>query len=261
MPIQKVRDAGSVADLFDCLNGVVQLVGLSGGSTRKPTPQLRRFGSFEYALLRSRRKSMAIEIRDGRVIVRVPMRASQVHIEEMLGRHANWVAEKLRQAQQRLQNDHERNLGFSHGCRLLLQGRELTVVEDPSCQQVCITEETIRTPSRARLQSWLITFAKTQLDRQLQEVSESCGLVPMDWKLSQARGRWGSCNSKGIIRLSWRLVFLPAELSRHVIAHELAHLAQMNHSRLFWQRVAAIDPDFQEHRCRLRQLGHLLRLC
>ena len=71
-------------------------------------------------------------------------------------------------------------------------------------------------------------------------------------KLSNARSEWGSCNRKGEIRLSWRLIQLPPELAQYVVAHEVAHLVELNHSPRFWALVETLHPD---HAAARRALG------
>jgi len=71
--------------------------------------------------------------------------------------------------------------------------------------------------------------------------------------LSNARTRWGSCSSRSGIRLHWRLVHLPLALIDYVVAHEVAHLVEMNHSPRFWSVVASLYPDHVAARRALRQ--------
>jgi len=72
-------------------------------------------------------------------------------------------------------------------------------------------------------------------------------------RLSNARTRWGSCSSLSGIRLHWRLVHLPPELIDYVVAHEVAHLREMNHSPRFWAVVESVCPAWRTGRARLRQ--------
>jgi predicted metal-dependent hydrolase len=74
--------------------------------------------------------------------------------------------------------------------------------------------------------------------------------------LSSARTRWGSCHSSGRIHLNWRLVQMPMRLVDYVVAHEVAHLLEMNHSPRFWRAVARAVPDYAERRRELRRDGH-----
>ena len=70
--------------------------------------------------------------------------------------------------------------------------------------------------------------------------------------LSSAKGRWGFCSSDRRIRLNWRLIHLAPTLIDYVIAHELAHLDEMNHSAHFWKRVGEIYPDYENARRALK---------
>jgi predicted metal-dependent hydrolase len=73
--------------------------------------------------------------------------------------------------------------------------------------------------------------------------------------LRDPRARWGSCTSAGDLMFSWRLVLAPMAVLDYVVAHEVAHLAELNHSPRFWARVRAICPDFSRQRTWLRQHG------
>lgn len=64
-------------------------------------------------------------------------------------------------------------------------------------------------------------------------------------KITEAKSKWGSCSSKAVITFNWRLVFAPYEMIDYVIAHELCHTIEMNHSKNFWRLVKRIYPDFK----------------
>jgi len=77
-------------------------------------------------------------------------------------------------------------------------------------------------------------------------------------RLSNARSEWGSCNHKGEIRLNWRLIQLPPVLADYVVAHEVAHLVELNHSRRFWALVESLLPGHDAHRKELEDWTALL---
>jgi predicted metal-dependent hydrolase len=73
--------------------------------------------------------------------------------------------------------------------------------------------------------------------------------------LSAARTRWGSCSQRTGIRLNWRLIHFPPPVVDYVVAHEVAHLREMNHSPRFWAIVARLYPDYRAARQELRRLA------
>ena len=77
-------------------------------------------------------------------------------------------------------------------------------------------------------------------------------------RLSNARSEWGSCNARGEIRLNWRLVQLPPALAEYVVAHEVAHLVELNHSPRFWAIVESLMPGHAALRRELEDWTALL---
>jgi predicted metal-dependent hydrolase len=77
-------------------------------------------------------------------------------------------------------------------------------------------------------------------------------------RISNARSEWGSCNHRGEIRLNWRLAQLPPELADYVVAHEVAHLVELNHSSRFWAVVEALMPGHGARRKALDEWTALL---
>ena len=73
--------------------------------------------------------------------------------------------------------------------------------------------------------------------------------------LRDTRTRWGSCSADGALNFCWRLVMAPASVLDYVVAHEVAHLVHMNHSRKFWSLVATLTEDPDGPRSWLRQHG------
>jgi predicted metal-dependent hydrolase len=76
---------------------------------------------------------------------------------------------------------------------------------------------------------------------------------PREIKLSAARTQWGSCTTRGTVRLNWQLVKMPLHLVDYVVVHELAHLREMNHSAAFWSVVESQCPDYAKCRGELRK--------
>ena len=88
-----------------------------------------------------------------------------------------------------------------------------------------------------RLRAWLTDLARERLtaaaDRHAAALGRRYGRIT----LRDTRSRWGSCSAQGALMFSWRLVLAPPQILEYVAAHEVAHLAEMNHSAAFWAHV------------------------
>ena len=98
---------------------------------------------------------------------------------------------------------------------------------------------------RAALARWLSTQARAHLPPWVRAVGQRTGLCCQRVSVRQQRTRWGSCSRRKTISLNAKLLFLPPELADYVLVHELCHLAEMNHSRRFWELVAGHHPDYR----------------
>ena len=108
---------------------------------------------------------------------------------------------------------------------------------------------------RGHLRGWLAAQAARLFSGRVMSKAEAFGRIPSAVRLSDAKTSWGSCKSDGTIRLSWRLIVFPDPVIDYVICHELAHLAQMNHSARFWTVVESLDPDYRAHEAFLKQFN------
>src|SRR5690606_24377230 len=100
---------------------------------------------------------------------------------------------------------------------------------------------------------WLQARAHEVMGQRILHFLENAERRINKWRLSGAATRWGSCSSQGNIMLNWRLIHFTPDIIDYVIAHELAHLRQMNHSPAFWAEVGRLLPGYQAARQALRQ--------
>ena len=103
------------------------------------------------------------------------------------------------------------------------------------------------------LQRFVVRRAADLLRPRLEALSAETGLRHQRMCVRSQRTRWGSCTSRGVINLNAKLLFLPPELLRQALLHELCHLRQMNHSDRFWKLVASFEPDWRRLESRLRR--------
>ncbi|HUP67291.1 MAG TPA: SprT family zinc-dependent metalloprotease [Sphingomicrobium sp.] len=111
-----------------------------------------------------------------------------------------------------------------------------------------------------RIQSFLKRRALDVMSGEVREFARLGGVAARQVSVGDAGSRWGSCSSQGRIRLSWRLILAPPEVRRYVVAHEVAHLAHLNHGRDFKALEARLfGPGLAEAKAALRRVGPRLR--
>lgn len=110
----------------------------------------------------------------------------------------------------------------------------------------------------ALLVAWLKRQALTALVPRTVHYAARLGLPAPPVALSRARTQWGVCTERGAIRLNWRLVHLEPALADYVVAHEVAHLVELNHSKRFWNLLERLYPDWRGARERLELAGAAL---
>lgn len=214
-----------------------------------------------WELVRSRRRTIGFQI-DGRGLrVTAPRWVPVGEIERALDEKADWILRKLAEWQDHERRRQDMTPRWEHGAPIRVLGEALTVALDPEASGVRRDGAQLRVglaidaPSeaiRALLQTWLREQARDLFSARIPVFSQRLGRAPSRWALSSARTRWGSCGPDGAIRLNWRLVHFPAEVVDYVIAHEMAHLVELNHGPHFWSVVGRIFPDYERVRGLLR---------
>ncbi|MGB3835560.1 M48 family metallopeptidase [Castellaniella sp.] len=230
---------------------------------------LRPGEPLEYGLRRSHRRSIGLTIRDAHLLIQAPSWASQSQIETAIHTKADWIDRKLRAAQQRLDVLAVQPAQWRKGGHIPYLGVMIELALDSartlhfSGNQASPDHHDLlflplpdnAGPSRIqeRTQGWLQEQARRDFGIRLQATLARAGQTILDWRLSNAQGRWGSCSSTRRIHLNWRLIHLPSTLIDYVVAHEVAHLTEMNHSPAFWREVEHLYPDFKQARDALAQ--------
>jgi predicted metal-dependent hydrolase len=129
-------------------------------------------------------------------------------------------------------------------CRFDEEARELCVGVAPGLSEWQLQQ---------RVRLWLQDEAKRVFAERLDIYAARLGVSYSSMTLSSAGTRWGSCSVEGSIRLNWRLIHYALPLIDYVVAHELAHLLEMNHSARFWAAVESVYPDYDGAKAALRK--------
>ena len=214
-----------------------------------------------YVLRRARRRTIGLSIDHRGLRVGAPNRSSLLEVESLIRRHGDWVAQKLDEWRTRRR---PALLRIVDGVQLPLLGGTLKVclavgsnrgvwhAGEAATLTLCL-----RTPDDAGrvLEKVLRERAREVFLERLAHYSAALGVSPPPLALSAARTRWGSCSLKSGIRLNWRLIHFPRPVIDYVVAHELAHLREMNHSPRFWSVVEQLYPDYLIARDELKKLA------
>ena len=213
----------------------------------------------EYRFQRRRRRSIGIKVSEQGLSVAAPLRAPWRDIEGFLQEKADWILDKL--AAREAAGQPRRIFGET-GESLPLHGHEVTLVVAQARRAVSLagTDLTVSVPEpgqrgavRELLARWLKARALEALGPRVAHYAARVSLPPPPLKLSNARTQWGVCMASGRIRLSWRLVHLDPALADYVVAHEIAHLVELNHSERFWALVEWLYPHWREARERIER--------
>ena len=163
--------------------------------------------SQEYELIRSKRKSLALQVKgDGTVVVRAPLRLSEDKIDRFVREHLDWIEKQKDRIQE-------------------LSGKRHVITEQERADGI---QKALKIfPERTAF------FA------------ERMGVDYGRITVREQKTRWGSCSSAGNLNFNWKLLLGPEEVVDYVVVHELAHRREMNHSARFYAVVAEIMPDYK----------------
>ncbi|HWU83109.1 MAG TPA: SprT family zinc-dependent metalloprotease [Methylophilaceae bacterium] len=215
-----------------------------------------------YKLERRKRRTVGMRISPHGLVVHAPVRISLQQLNALLLSKAHWILTKLRAQQEHAVEAFE----WRDGGHLLWLGNEMVlnlrhdtksraIIQEPGQLHVALPQpDDVPSVSRKVL-LWYRKQAQADFSRRLQILAARLGVDTPPLYLSNARSRWGSCNSRGEIRLNWRLIQAPPHIINYVICHELAHLKEMNHSARFWAVVAQLHPDYKRAEQELKALS------
>lgn len=176
----------------------------------------------DYQLIKSKRKTISVELKNGEVVVRAPNRMPRREINAFVEKHVGWIAEqqtKWREQQAQLEKVEK------------LTDDELDALYEQAKAYI---------PERVRHYADLLGVAWGQITIRCQ------------------RTRWGSCSAKKNLNFNCLLMLTPPEVIDSVVAHEVCHLIEMNHSKRFYQLVLHIFPDYHRYNKWLKDNGKAL---
>jgi predicted metal-dependent hydrolase len=214
-----------------------------------------------YAFRRARRRSIGFVVGPEGLSVSAPKWVGLREVEAALHEKGDWIVRKLVEQQQRSRRLAATRIEWRDGATVPFLGATAVVVLDPRVGGALLEasdaapddrRHTLRiglppgaAPAQIRdaVQSWLQRQARSVFEERCRVYAERLGVRMTRLGLSSAQTRWGSASASGAIRLNWRLIHFALPTIDYVVAHELAHLREKNHSPRLWAVVRSVVPD------------------
>ena len=230
-----------------------------------------------YAFARGRRKTIGFVVGPEGLVVRAPRWTPLGEVDAALREKSGWILRKLQETQERQVRQDSARIAWRDGTCLPLLGEMLQIKLDPThgftgkgaqldAASSAVTGDGpaarvlhvglphTATPDQIKdsVQAWLMRHAKAHFTERLNHFAQRLQVRWSSLRLSNASTRWGSAKSDGSIRLNWRLIHFSPAVVDYVVAHELSHLREMNHSPRFWDTVRTVVPDYAQLRGQLK---------
>jgi predicted metal-dependent hydrolase len=224
-----------------------------------------------YVFRRARRRSIGFVVGAEGLTVSAPRWVGMGDVETALAEKAGWILRKLGEQGERARRLAAARVEWRDGTSIPFLGEPVIIVLDPRAAGAVLNTDATALPGVARLtlhvglpqdaapeqirdavQSWLQRQARRVFEERCRLYAERIGVRYKRLGLSSAQTRWGSASADGSIRLHWRLIHFALPTIDYVVAHELAHLREMNHSPRFWEVVRSVLPDYEVARGTLR---------
>ena len=198
------------------------------------------------------RRTVGLKITADGLVVHAPKRIFAFQLNQILQQKSSWILNKL----QAREANHVAKVEWIDGEHLLYLGNDIQLIisQNNSNKALIFDQNTLLVASPQsnnhavlgrKVIQWYKKQAALDFSRRLEILAAKLGVATPPLTLSNAQSRWGSCNSRGEVRLNWRLLQAPPHIINYVICHELAHLKQMNHSAKFWAVVEQLFPNYK----------------
>lgn len=207
-----------------------------------------------YEIIRTKRRSMAIYVRDGgKIEIRCGMRTSLSDIEKFISEKEDWIKKAVARTSAEKRK-------ICDGAKVLFLGNEYVISKSNTGEHtfgsgiIYLPNDISEKEICGNLAEIYKTEAKEYIPRRVRYFESVMNLYSKGVKITSAETRWGSCSGKNVLCFPWRLMMADSEAIDYVIVHELAHIKEKNHGKYFWKLVELYIPDYRERRMSLRKI-------
>ena len=210
---------------------------------------------------RARRLTLRIDAGGQGLRITVPPGLRRGEVEKFLDRHRGWLEQRLAKVPDRPQ--------VRPGIRIPLRGVPHLIVHEPGKRGTAEVSQDEAGPvlivhgDRLHLPRRVADFLKREAKREIEALvgkhTEAVGRKAKAIRFKDTSSRWGSCTSDGSLSFSWRIMMAPAPVINYLVAHEVAHLKEMNHGPRFWKLCTELCPDTDRCKAWLKRNGGALQ--
>ena len=182
---------------------------------------------------RAKRLSLKLDSGTGEIFVTLPIRTSLKRAEEFAREYKDWILERIASA--------AKPIPFVDGAEIPVMSDTFTIQHIPEKLRGLVTKDDNRllVPGMTehvsrRVHDFLKETARDEITKRGRDKAARIGKIVKRFRIADQKTRWGSCTSDGTLSFSWRLVLAPEYVLDYVVAHEVAHMEHMNHSKAFW---------------------------
>jgi len=221
--------------------------------------------SLDYQLIKKSKKTLSLKISENGLVVSAPLFMSKKKINQLVISKIKWIKKKLE-----LIEPQKNKLFIKNRASFDLLGKEIKITlldgnnkiewVDENNLKIFFKDQDDQKKLKTFFIKWLKEIALDYFSQRAYEISKLYAIPSNSILLSNAKSRWGTCNSKTEVRINWRLIQADPYVIDYVICHEFAHLTHMNHSRNFWNLVEKLCPNYKLAENYLKNKGFNLYL-
>jgi len=216
-------------------------------------------------IIYTKRKSICLMIgRDASLIVRAPQKTAIGVIREFIEKNKAWIWKNILERKTIIKATPKKKFVENENFLYLGKNYKLSIVKangfSLKFNDGFLLPEAKLDRAKEIFINWYKKQAKEKITERVKIYWNKINAKPKKINISNACYRWGSCGANNDLYFNWKLIMSPLEAIDYVVAHELAHLTEKNHSRKFWNRVKSIFPEYQKGKSWLKQNGHMLNL-
>jgi predicted metal-dependent hydrolase len=219
----------------------------------------------EYQIKYSNRKTLNISVeRDRSIIVRAPHYLTADKIDKIVQSKRQWIKEKLNHAQKYPLVTESKE--FVSGETLMYLGKnfQLLVVDEEfegiEFDQRFKISKVNQPKANELFKKWYLKQALIKIEPLATKYAKSLGVKYNQFKTSEMKYRWGSCTPANSIIFNWRIIKAPMYVLEYLVAHELVHLIENNHTPRFWNILSIQVPNYEKAKNWLKKNGQLLEV-